>query len=69
MRGSHTNMATIGPTCSVCGRVFNSKGHLTRHVRTHSGDKPFPCPLCGQRFNQKENMQRHFKSKCAKRTK
>ncbi|XP_034043633.1 zinc finger protein 546-like [Thalassophryne amazonica] len=40
-------------TCSVCGKDFPYASKLQRHLRTHSGERPFPCTMCEKRFPEK----------------
>nr|XP_048288978.1 zinc finger protein 263 isoform X2 [Myodes glareolus] len=45
--------------CSTCGKSFRQGMHLTRHQRTHTGEKPYKCSLCGENFSHRSNLIRH----------
>ncbi|KAM9743607.1 uncharacterized protein ACNS7B_011059 [Menidia menidia] len=45
--------------CDTCGKVFQFKSRLIRHLRIHTGVRPYWCPICGKRFNQKSILQVH----------
>ncbi|XP_078064633.1 zinc finger and BTB domain-containing protein 7B-like, partial [Mustelus asterias] len=36
--------------CPICRKVIHGAGKLPRHMRTHTGEKPFACEVCGVRF-------------------
>ena len=45
--------------CTVCGKSFLSSWKLNRHVRIHSGEKPFKCSKCPKSFIEKSKLDQH----------
>lgn len=48
--------------CTECGKSFPKPCLLERHIRIHTGKKPFACTICEKRFNQHGTLKIHLRS-------
>lgn len=48
-----------GHHCVYCNKWFAFKAFLERHLRTHTGEKPFKCDMCPYQAAQKGNLEKH----------
>ncbi|XP_022193828.2 uncharacterized protein LOC111051595 [Nilaparvata lugens] len=68
LRGKFPDYANRKVMCAFCLRRFWSAEDLRRHMRTHTGERPFSCDICRRRFTLKHSMLRHRKKHSLQRT-
>ncbi|XP_039865816.1 early growth response protein 1-like [Simochromis diagramma] len=68
-RGGRRAPAKGGPKakpfpCSVqgCERRFSRSDELNRHVRIHTGQKPFQCTICARSFSRSDHLTTHTRT-------
>ncbi|KNE63208.1 hypothetical protein AMAG_18969 [Allomyces macrogynus ATCC 38327] len=49
--------------CQHCQQSFKRSEHLKRHLRVHTGERPFACPVpgCAKTFSRTDNLAQHMK--------
>ncbi|XP_049598410.1 early growth response protein 1-A [Syngnathus scovelli] len=45
-----------------CERRFSRSDELTRHVRVHTGQKPFQCRICMRSFSRSDHLTTHIRT-------
>ncbi|XP_030395287.1 transcription factor HIVEP3 [Gopherus evgoodei] len=48
--------------CQYCSRPCAKPSVLQKHIRSHTGERPYPCIPCGFSFKTKSNLYKHRKS-------
>uniref|UniRef100_A0A8C8EK89 HIVEP zinc finger 3b n=1 Tax=Oncorhynchus tshawytscha TaxID=74940 RepID=A0A8C8EK89_ONCTS len=61
-RGERKPQKTGKYVCTYCGRPCAKPSVLQKHIRSHTGERPYPCVPCGFSFKTKSNLYKHRKS-------
>ncbi|KAJ9580867.1 hypothetical protein L9F63_023955, partial [Diploptera punctata] len=57
------NMEPLHPNqCKYCPKSFRKPSDLVRHIRIHTGEKPYQCACCNKCFTVKSTLDSHLKT-------
>ncbi|GMT01399.1 hypothetical protein PENTCL1PPCAC_23573 [Pristionchus entomophagus] len=48
--------------CNQCNKGFSHSSQLERHLRVHSGDRPFTCEQCPASFITNSHLKEHMRN-------
>ncbi|XP_063343312.1 zinc finger protein 236-like [Pelmatolapia mariae] len=48
--------------CNYCPKSFKKPSDLVRHIRIHTGERPYKCDECGKSFTVKSTLDCHIKT-------
>ncbi|XP_058122329.1 zinc finger protein 267-like [Anopheles coustani] len=57
---NHRNEEKGTYKCQYCHRAFGTRARMERHVRSHTGERPFACRLCPKTFAYAGQLSAHM---------
>lgn len=51
-----------GKQCYLCFKTFKTCWEVKRHMRVHTGEKPYQCHLCKYKSTQRGNLLTHYRN-------
>ncbi|CAO2618056.1 Zinc finger Y-chromosomal protein 1 [Lemmus lemmus] len=52
--------------CADCGKCFRYQSEVKKHIRIHTGEKPYECQYCEYKSADSSNLKTHIKAKHSK---
>ncbi|XP_071776711.2 uncharacterized protein LOC139928172 [Centroberyx gerrardi] len=50
---------TDGKICPICSRILPCTADITKHLRSHTEERPFICVTCEKGFKYKDTLKKH----------
>lgn len=52
---------TVVYRCNYCDKNMRTRRGFVRHIRIHTGERPFTCHMCGKQYRSNADLTRHLR--------